>query len=327
MARTARLSSFASVSIWAHEGPTVSLDLVILAAGRSTRYGAPKMLAPVGPAGECLSDYAVYDALRSGFSRLIYVISREHRSAFEAHHGARLPRGLKVAYVTQDIHDLPHGASAPAGRDKPWGTGHALLSAASRAVGPLGMINADDYYGGQAFARLARHARETAGETPPRFALVGYRLRDTLSGAGGVSRALLRVDGDGRLLQLGEHLELRRHSDGRIGGRCAASGEPRTYRGDEPVSMNIWGFTPDVFAMLEAEFRSFLGDLPPVGEPEFRIGAAVQQMITRAAARIDVLPGGARWFGITHPEDRAPAARAIAALVREGRYPTPLFAG
>ena len=304
----------------------MSLDLVILAAGRSTRYGAPKMLAPIGPAGECLSDYAVFDALGAGVSRLIYVINRAHRLAFEAHHGTHLPRGLPVEYVIQDVDDLPRGLSAPAGRDKPWGTGHALLSAAARATRPFMMINADDFYGREAFARLARHLRETAGARPPRFALVGYRLSDTLSGAGGVSRALCRVDRDGRLLRVAEHLEVRR-SDGRIGGRRAVSGEPRTYRGDEPVSMNIWGFTPDVFALLEAEFRQFLGDPPAAGEPEFLIGAAVQRMITGAAARVDVLPGGARWFGITHPEDSAPAARAIAALVREGRYPAPLFAG
>ena len=182
----------------------LNLDLVILAAGLSTRYGAPKALESVGPAGERLTDYAIYDAVRAGFSRVVFVIRKEHEAAFRDHQAAALPRDLAVEYVFQGVPDSPGGMSGQARRTKPCGTGHALLCAASLVKRPFAMINADDFYGRPAFEHLAGHLREAAAKQPPRFAMVSYRLCDTLSRAGGVSRAICSVDSASQLQHLRE---------------------------------------------------------------------------------------------------------------------------
>ena len=303
----------------------MALDLVILAAGLSTRYGAPKALEPVGPAGERLTDYAIYDAIRSGFSRVVFVIRKEQEVAFRDHQIGALPRDLAVEYVFQGVPDSPGGMSGRAGRTKPWGTGHALLCAASLVKRPFAMINADDFYGRPAVEHLARHLRAAAGKQLPRFAMVSYRLCDTLSGAGGVSRAICSVDSTSQLQHLREYHELQM-VDGAIVGRSAESVERRTFSGDEPVSMNIWGFTPDVFPILGAAFNRFRQNPGSSAATEFLIGAAVQQMVESGAASIKVLPGGLGWLGITYPGDRKLVGHALADMVQDGQYPSPLLA-
>ncbi len=303
----------------------LNLDLVILAAGLSTRYRAPKALEPVGPAGERLTDYAIYDAVRAGFSRIVFVIRKEHEAAFRDHQVSALQRDLAVVYVFQGVPDSPGGMSGQTGRTKPWGTGHALLCAASLVKRPFAMINADDFYGRAAFEHLARHLRAAAAKQPPRFAMVSYPLCATLSGVGGVSRAICSVDSTSQLQHLREYHELQM-VDGAIVGRSAESGERRTFSGDEPVSMNIWGFTPEVFPILSAAFDCFWKDSGSIAATEFLIGAAVQQMVESGAACVKVLPGGIGWLGITYPGDRNRVGYALADMVQDGQYPSPLMA-
>ena len=296
----------------------LNLDLVILAAGLSTRYGAPKALEPVGPAGEWLTDYAIYDAVRAGFSRIVFVIRKENEAAFRDHQVAALPPDLAVEYVFQ-------GMPGQAGRTKPWGTGHALLCAAPLVKCPFAMINADDFYGRSAFEQLAQHLRAAAGKQPPRFAMVSYRLCDTLSAAGGVSRAICGIDDTSQLQCLREYHELQLF-DGAIAGRSAESGERRAFSGDEPVSMNFWGITPDVFPILGAAFDRFRQNPGSSAATEFLIGAAVQQMVESGAASVQVLPGGLGWLGITFPGDRKLVGHALADMVQGGQYPSPFSA-
>lgn len=303
----------------------MNLDLVILAAGLSTRYGAPKALEPLGPAGERLADYAIYDAVRSGFSRVVFVIRKEHEAAFRDHQAGALPRDLAVEYVFQGMPNSPAGMPERTGRTKPWGTGHALLCAASLVKRPFAMINADDFYGRPAFEHLARHLGAAAGKQRPRFAMVSYRLCDTLSAAGGVSRAVCTFDSTSRLRHLREYHELQM-VDGAIVGRSAESGERRTFSGDEPVSMNIWGFAPDVFPILSAAFDRFRKDPGSTAATEFLIGAAVRQMVESGAACVKNLPGGLGWLGITYPGDRKLVGHALADMVQGGQYPSPLVA-
>ncbi len=303
----------------------LNLDLVILAAGLSTRYGAPKALEPIGPAGERLTDYAIYDAVRTGFSRVVFVIRKEQEAAFRDHQAAALPRDLAVEYVFQGVPSSTGGMSVQVGRTEPWGTGHALLCAASLVKRPFAMINADDFYGRPAFEHLARHLRAAAGKQPPRYAMVSYRLCDTLSGAGSVSRAICNFDSTSQLQHLREYHELQM-VDGAIAGRSADSGERRSFSGKEPVSMNIWGFTPDVFPILSAAFDCFRQNPGLIAETEFLIGATVQQMVESGAGCVKVLPGGIGWLGITYPGDRKPVGHALAAMVQDGQYPSPLMA-
>ena len=301
----------------------MTLDLVILAAGLSTRYGAPKALEPIGPAGERLTDYAIYDAARAGFSRVIFVIRSEHEAAFRDHQAAAFPPDLAVEYVFQEMPDSLGGMSVQAGRAKPWGTGHALLCAASLVKRPFVMTNADDFYGRPAFEHLAQHLRAAVGKQPPRFAMVSYRLCDTLSRAGGVSRAICDVDTTSQLQNLREYHELQM-VEGAIAGRSAESGERRTFSGDEPVSMNIWGFTPDVFPILSAAFNRFRQNPELSAAAEFLIGASVQQMVESGAACVEVLPGGLGWLGITYQGDRKGIGHALTEMVQDGQYPSPL---
>ena len=301
----------------------LTLDLVILAAGLSTRYGAPKALEPVGPAGERLTDYAIYDAVRTGFSRVVFVIRSEHEATFRDHQVATFPPGLAVEYVFQGVPDSRVSRSVQAGTTKPWGTGHALLCAASLVKRPFAMINADDFYGRSAFEYLARHLRAAAGKQPPCFAMISYRLCDTLSGAGGVSRAICDVDKTSQLQHLREYHDLQ-IVDGAIVGRASESGECRTFSGDEPVSMNIWGFTPDVFPILSAAFNRFRQNPELSAAAEFLIGASVQQMVESGAACVEVLPGGLGWLGITYQGDRKRIGHALTEMVQDGQYPSPL---
>ncbi len=300
----------------------MNLDLVILAAGLSTRYGAPKALEPVGPAGERLTDYAIHDAVQAGFSRIVFVVRREHEAAFRDHQAAAFPPALAVEYVFQEGLDWRGDVAAQSQRTRPRGTGHALLCAAPAIKRPFAMINADDFYGRAAFDRLAPHLRASSGRNSSAFAMISYCLRDTLSPTGGVSRAVCRADGNSQLKYLLEYHHLQ-ENDGIISGRPAGAEDDSTFRGDEPVSMNIWGFTPDVFPLLDAAFDRFRNSGRSDGA-EFQIGAAIQTMIDSRAACVDVLTGGAGWLGITYPGDRKRVADALAGLVRNRTYPSPL---
>ena len=297
----------------------MSLSLVVLAAGMGSRYGGLKQIDPVGPAGETVLDYAVFDALRAGFTRVVFVIRRDFEALFRETIGGRYRGRIAVDYVFQSLDALPAGFRVPAGREKPWGTGHAVWCAREALPANFAVINADDFYGADAFVQLAHFLTSARG---PEFAMIGFRLANTLSEHGAVSRGLTSVAADGVLRSVVEQ----------HGITGAEVGPGRKYSGGEFVSMNCWGFTPALFAGLDGRFQEFLAclvDRAPTPDPmkaEFYLPAAVSEMIARSEAAVRVRPTESTWFGVTYREDKSRVQEAIAALVHAGRYPEKLWA-
>jgi choline kinase len=299
-------------------------SLVILAAGLSTRYGGLKQLDGIGPNGEALLDYGVYDAVRSGFSKIVFVIRPELEQLFREHIRDRLAGAIVCALVHQRMEDVPKGFSIPADRKKPWGAGHALLMAEQVVDGTFAACNADDFYGASAYTMLHDHLHQVVADRQPAFAMVGYRLRDTLSSEGGVSRGLCRIDGEGYLEMVTEVRDIAER-DGRITG-LAEGGELRTLDGTEIVSMSLWGFLPTVFPLLRRRFVEFLRESERQPEAEFVAGNVLNDEIAVGRTRVRVLLAEDPWFGITFPLDRKHAVKRISELVSQGRYPGDLSA-
>lgn len=296
--------------------------LVILAAGVGSRYGGLKQLDPVGPGGAALMDYTMYDALQSGFGRVVLVIRRETEAGIRAHIEAGAARRINVDFAFQELAELPEGFVPPAERVKPWGTGHAVLVAAPYLHGPFVAANADDFYGRRAIAALARYLGDTVGAEPPHWAMVGYRLGDTLPASGRVSRAVCVQDEDGWLLELQEILAIERAGDS--ARRQAEGGGTRILPLDTLVSMNLWGFTGGLVGHLEKGFRVFL-EAGPGPKDEYYLPVAVAESVRAGDARVKVLDEGGRWCGMTSPEDRATTAAVLRELVAEGEYPESLW--
>lgn len=297
----------------------MDLTLVVLAAGLSTRFGRLKQLEPVGPSGEALLDYGIYDALRAGFSEVVLVIRPDLESAFSEHIERVFGDSLVYSFALQELGSLPGGFSVPDGRAKPWGTGHAVLAAESIVHGPFVVMNADDFYGASAFALLADHLQTVARSDDPDFAAAGYRLRDTLSPSGGVSRAICELDAAGYFRRVTEVKNIA-ESDGAISG-VTIDGKRLELTGDETISMNLWAATPVGFELLSSEFERFLeahGDDP---EAEFLLSMTVNDLIDRAAMRVKVIRAPGPWLGVTFPEDRPVVERRIRELIDEGHYP------
>jgi hypothetical protein len=299
------------------------LTLVVLAAGLSSRYGGVmKQTDAVGPNGETLLDYGVYDAIRAGFTHIVFVVRPEIEDDFRTRL-TRLPNGVSGTCAYQAIEQVPAGFGAPPARTKPWGTGHATLAAAGEVTTPFAVINADDFYGASAYRAMADHLRHHHAARPPRFALVGYRLRDTLSPHGGVSRAICHLDAQRRVRGVVEVLDVLRRGD-RVAGHLP-DGEPVSLTGDELVSMSFWGFTPAVFSMLEARFAAFLAARGSDPGAEFLLPTAVSDMIAMGEAELVALAAGDTWCGMTSRQDRDEVASRIGGMLRRGEYPTPLF--
>ena len=297
--------------------------LVVLAAGVGSRFGGPKQLSAVGPSGETLLDYAIYDAMRAGFTRAVLVIREELRAPLKAHLAQVIGAALPIEYAEQRLDDLPGERRVPAGRVKPWGTGHAVLAARKALDGPFAVCNADDYYGPGAYRLLAQHLTAKAS-TPPVHAFVGYRLDATLSDHGGVARAVGSTGPDGLIARLVEVKDVRR-VDGALRGVTAA-GEPRAFTGAESVSMNLWGFTPAVFPALQTQFEAFLATRILAPDSEFLLSTALDEQVARGRSRLRVLPAPDRWLGMTFAADVESVRAALAALVRAGTYPADLRA-
>ena len=296
--------------------------LVVLAAGVGSRYGGLKQLDPVGPGGAALMDYTIFDALREGYGRVVLVVRRETEDEIRAHIEPGAARHIEVVYAHQELDALPEGCAPPPDRVKPWGTGQAVLMAAPHLDGPFVAANADDFYGRRAIAALNEYLAETVGAEPPHWAMVGYRLGDTLPGSGSVSRALCNQDEDGWLLGLQEILAIER-ADG--GARWQTeSGATRSEPLDSLVSMNLWGFTGSVMGHLERGFRAFLASKPGLKD-EYYLPVAVREAVRAKGARVKVLDRGGRWCGMTSPEDRATTADVLRELVDEGIYPDNLW--
>ncbi len=301
----------------------MDLSLVVLAAGIGSRYGGLKQLDGVGPAGETLMEYSIFDAARAGFHRVVFVVRPETEVLFRETVGDRVGQRLQVAYVHQTLDGLPNGWAPPADRSKPWGTGQAVLVAEKAVTGPFAVINADDFYGRQSYENLAEFLKTLPGDDRPVFALQGFEIGPTLSDAGAVSRGLCRVDGDDWLDSITEVLEVWR--DGSGGRFTDHDGVEQTLRGNEPVSMNMWGFTPAIFAELRRGFGDFLTSSGHEPKTEFLLPAAVQGLIGSRQARVKVLRNSGQWCGMTYPEDRAKAASTISSLISTGVYPNNLW--
>jgi len=295
------------------------LTLVILAAGLSSRYGhGLKQMDGVGPSGEFLLDYAVFDAWRAGFTHVAFVARPELEDSLRARIEG-WPDGLRGEVVFQALDDVPSGFTVPASRRKPWGTGHAALSAASRVASPFAVVNADDFYGPGAYATMAGFLRLAPDAPRLPAAMVGYRLGDTLSDHAGVSRAICEPDPAGGVARVTELFAIAAR-DGVIGGMDGDQ-TPVTLRADDLASMNFWGFLPGMFALLEGRFAEFLQTRGADPGAEFLLSTAVNELIATGRIALEVLPTDERWCGMTSRADREAVAARLAELVAAGVYP------
>jgi hypothetical protein len=293
----------------------MTLTLVVLAAGMGSRYGGLKQIDPMGPAGETVLDYTVHDAARAGFGRVLFVIRRDFAEAFRSAVGSRFAGKIAVDYAFQELDLLPAGAVPPAGRTKPWGTGHALWCAREALPGPFAVVNADDFYGAGSLAALGDFLRAPAAAGTPTHAMVGFPLGNTLSENGAVSRGVCTVDSEGWLTGIEER-------SGIVAGEV---GPDRAYAAATPVSMNCWGFRAGTFlSNLDEAWRDFFAARGQEEKAEFYLPAAVDGLMRRGAARVRVLPTADSWFGVTYREDKPRVQAALAELVRRGVYPSPL---
>ncbi len=284
-----------------------------------SRYGGLKQIDPVGPSGETIIDYSIFDAMRAGFGKLVFVIRKDIEQQFREIVGARFEKRIAVEYVFQELDKLPPGHSLPAGRTKPWGTTHAILMAENVVKEPFAAINADDFYGQQAYKVLAQHL--TSGT--PDFAMVGFILKNTLSDFGTVARGVSRVDAQNYLTSIVEMIKIDR--DGSGAKNTEADGKITKLSGDEAVSMNFWGFTPALFPLLKVEFEKFLQRAGTEQKSECYIPATVGDLVTSGRAKVKVLRSSDSWFGVTYREDRPQVVETIRKLVATGAYPEKLW--
>ncbi|HVU09006.1 MAG TPA: sugar phosphate nucleotidyltransferase [Verrucomicrobiae bacterium] len=292
--------------------------LLVLAAGMGSRYGGLKQIDPVGPGGETIIDYSVYDAIRAGFDQLVFVIRRDIEQVFRETIGRRFEQRIAVKYIFQELDCLPPSEVVPPNRRKPWGTGHAILMAADIIHGPFGVINADDFYGAQSFQLLAAHLQPDNLN----YAMVGFILRNTLSEFGSVARGVCQLAA-GRLESVREIIGIEKQ--GAAARYKNGAGEFQTLTGDEMVSMNMWGFNPDIFDHLHRQFLKFLKERGADEKAEFYIPNVVNTLIRNEKKQVDVLPTRSAWFGVTYREDRPFVVEGINQLVRNGEYPERLW--
>jgi dTDP-glucose pyrophosphorylase len=296
--------------------------LLILAAGMGSRYGGLKQLDPMGPHGETVLDYSVFDAIRAGFGKVVFVIRKSFAEDFKAHIGPRFEGRVEVDYCYQELDDLPEGFSLPEGREKPWGTAHAILAAAEVIQEPFAALNADDFYGRETFATMAKFLAEPrAYHGKQEYAMMGFRLNNTLSDHGTVARGICEVNGEGLLESVTEMTKIAKTP---TGARNEEPGKEADLTGEELVSMNFWGFNPTVFPALRAMFIDFLKAEGAEMKSEFFIPKAVDQMIKEGQAVVRMLPTESEWFGVTYQEDRLQVVAAIQAMVDAGEYPADL---
>jgi dTDP-glucose pyrophosphorylase len=296
--------------------------LFVLAAGMGSRYGGLKQMDAVGPHGETIMDYSVYDAIRAGFGKVVFVIRKDFEGAFRSAFGNRFGSAIEVEFVFQAIDKVPQGSAYTPERTKPWGTNHAVLMGAEVIHEPFAVINADDFYGRESFDILAKFLGEIA-DKKSYYAMVGYRLINTLSDSGAVSRGICEKDGNGFLQSVVEltHIE-------RVNGQPAykdESGALVTLDSSSPVSMNMWAFTPDYFEHSEQHFKTFLAQNGQNPKSEFYIPYVIDKLIQSRTAKVAVLDTPAKWFGVTYPDDKPSVVSSISELIRNNIYPEKLW--
>jgi Nucleotidyl transferase len=293
--------------------------LMVLAAGMGSRYGGMKQIDPVGPGGETIMDYSIFDALRAGFGKVVFVIRQDMESAFREMMGDKFARHVEIECVYQEMDKMLGGYTWPPERTKPWGTTHAVLMASETIREPFAVINADDYYGPQGFKMLAEHLNAGSGD----YAMVGYILRKTLSEFGTVARGVCEVSAEGYMQRIVERKAIAQ--DGNGAKDTEADGTVVPLTGDEPVSMNFWGFTPGIFAQLKEYFAKFLESHHSELKSECYLPEAVNVLVGRGEARVKVLRSSDAWFGVTYREDRPRVVESVGRLVDAGMYPRRLW--
>ena len=299
--------------------------LVVMAAGIGSRFGGGiKQLEPVGPSGEIIMDYSVYDAIQAGFDKVVFIIRKDLEKDFREIIGNRMEKIVETAYAFQELDDLPAGFQRPEGRTKPWGTGQAILCCKDLVQEPFAVINADDYYGKEAFVKVHDYL---AGEHPAcgkmDFCMAGFQLGNTLSENGGVTRGICSVNEDGHLTKVTETKNIVKTPEG-----AAVQGEDghlTSVAADCPVSMNMWGFTPEIFEVLENGFAEFLKNLSDPMKGEYLIPTIVDGLIQEQKANVTVLESRDKWFGVTYKEDKPAVVRSFRELIDAGVYREKLF--
>lgn len=297
--------------------------LFVLAAGMGSSYGGLKQLDGLGPNGETIMDYSIFDAIRSGFGKVVFVIRRDFEDAFRKQILPKYENEIPIELVFQSIEDLPKGFTAPSERTKPWGTNHALLMGADVIKEPFAVINADDFYGRDSFEVLAKELSQEHTQKG-NYCMVGYRVGNTLSDSGTVARGVCSTDEEGYLTTVVERTAIERSSTGLI-QFPDENDDIQTIDELTPVSMNMWGFTPDYFDFSSELFIKFLNDNINNIKSEYFIPLAVNELIQTGKASVKVLDTTAIWFGVTYADDRAAVVSKISALIDAGEYPQVLF--
>lgn len=291
-----------------------NITLLVMAAGMGSRYGGLKQLDAVGPGGETIIDYSVYDAIRAGFNKVVFIIRKDFEQEFTSQITDKYVGKIQVEFAFQDLNDLPDGFTCPEGREKPWGTGHAILTAVDLIHEPFVAINGDDFYGLESFKVIAKYYR--SGRKT--FSMVAFQLNKTLSEFGGVTRGLCTVK-DGLLDTVIETGDLRKSDYG------VTSDRDIELDGNEPVSMNVWGFMPDLFDYLQSMFVDFLEKEGNEMKSEYLIPSVVNKLIRSGQEKVHVLRSDAAWFGVTYKKDRTFVLGEIQKLIQTGVYPEKLF--
>ncbi|MCH7764619.1 MAG: nucleotidyltransferase [Candidatus Marinimicrobia bacterium] len=291
-----------------------NITLLVMAAGMGSRYGGLKQLDSIGPQGETIIDYSVYDAMEAGFNKVVFIIRKKFEDLFKAKITNKFAGEIQVEFAFQDLHDLPEGFTCPEGREKPWGTGHAIFTARDLINEPFCVINADDYYGRESFQKLAEFYTNEYRS----FSMVAYRLDKTLSSFGGVTRGICKVEND-RLSTVIETGNVRKTDSG------VTSDGDVTLDGREPVSVNMWGFTPILFDYLQEMFVDFMKESGTELKSEFLIPTVINDLIQTGREEIHVLRSDSPWFGVTYKEDKLYVQGEIQKIINAGVYPKKLF--
>ena len=303
----------------------MAVSLVIMAAGLGSRYGGSKQVDGIGPNGEILMEYSIHDALEAGFNKIVFIIRKDIEEEFREVIGNRIEKVAEVEYVFQDLQDLPEGFTCPPERTKPWGTNHAVMMGDGVINEPFAVINCDDFYGRDSFQVMGKYLAALPDGSKNTYAMVGFRVGNTLSESGTVSRGICGTDENQLLTSDVERTKIQR-MDGEV-KYIDDNGEWTATPDTTPVSMNFWGFTPDYFAYSNEFFKTFLSDPKNMEnlKSEFFIPLMVDKLISDKTATVKVLDTNSKWFGVTYPEDRQEVVDKIQALVDAGEYPEKLF--
>lgn len=297
--------------------------LVILAAGMASRYGSMKQIQSFGPSGETIMDYSIYDAIRAGFGKVVFIIREDFAENFKNIFEPKLKDKIETDYAYQSISAYMGTHTVPADRKKPWGTAHAVLCAKDAVKEPFAVINADDFYGKDSFTKAYQFLTETVNDST--YCIIGYELKKTLSDNGSVSRGVCEVDGENNLTTINERTKIYRNEQGKITYEDE-NGQLHEVSEDSPVSMNFWAFAPNVFGLIEESFQKFLDANIENPKAEFFIPILGDEFIKSGKGDIKVIPTSAQWFGVTYKEDAPVVLADINKLVQSGEYPTNLWA-